>query len=82
MLRAVQSPYEEATRGKELSMGDAIRIEQRLLDLFAGRSHKGGPKQPDRESPREMERRAVERLYGGHPSVVVRTEREAGDKGS
>jgi hypothetical protein len=24
----------------------------------------------------------VERLYGDHPSVVVRTEREAGDKGS
>jgi hypothetical protein len=82
MLGVMLSPYEAATRGKERSMGDAIRIEQRLLDLFAGRSRKGGPKQPDRESPREMERRAVERLYGGHPSVVVRTEREAGDKGS
>ncbi len=62
-------------------MGDAIRIEQRLLDLFSGWSRKQPPKPPDRESPREMERRAVERLYGGRPSVVVRSEHDAGDGG-
>ena len=62
-------------------MGEAVRIEQRLHDLFAGMRN-GASRPPEKESPREMERRAVERLYGGHPSVVVRSEREAGDKGS
>jgi hypothetical protein len=61
-------------------MGDAVRIEQRLLDLFSGRRHKQGPQHPDRESPREMEQRAVERLYGGRPTVVVLDEHEGEDK--
>jgi hypothetical protein len=80
MLGVVPSPFEAATQRKERSMGDAIRIEQRLLDLFAGRSHKEVPKQPDRESPREMERRAVEKLYGGRPTVVVLSEHDADDE--
>jgi hypothetical protein len=60
-------------------MGDAISIEQRLHDLFAGWRQKDHQPQPDRESPREMERRAVERLYGGHPSVLVHVEQESGE---
>ena len=60
-------------------MGGAISIEQRLHDLFAGWRQKDHHEQPDRESPREMERRAVERLYGGKRSVLVKIEREAGD---
>ena len=59
-------------------MGDAISIEQRLHDLFAGWRQKEDPPQPARESPREMERWAMERLYGGPSSAVVRIEREAG----
>ena len=61
-------------------MGDAARIEQRLLELFSGRRHKQGSQHPDRESPREMEQRAVERLYGGRPTVVVVAEREGEDE--
>jgi hypothetical protein len=62
-------------------MGDAARIEQRLLELFSGRRHKQS-QHPGRESPREMEQRAVERLYGGRPTVVVVSDREGDDKSS
>jgi hypothetical protein len=55
-------------------MSDALRIEQRLLDMVSGRQRKQRPQQR-RESPREMEQRAVERLYGG-PTVVVRIEHD------
>jgi hypothetical protein len=62
-------------------MGDAISIEQRLHDLFAIRRHRHRPEHSDRESPREMERRTVERLYGGHPSVLVHVEHQEGEEG-
>ena len=62
-------------------VSDAIRIEQRLHDLFAGRRNGAKPQQPDRESPREMERRAMERLYGERSTAVVRTEREPDQEG-
>lgn len=61
-------------------MGDAIRIEQRLHDLFAGHRDSGTPpKHPDRESPRDMERRAMEQLYGERSKTVTRVEHEPGD---
>ena len=60
-------------------MGDAISFEQRLHDLFAGWRQKEPSRQPDRESPREMERRTMERLYGGNSTTVVLVEQEAGD---
>jgi hypothetical protein len=63
-------------------MGDAIRIEQRLHDLFAGRRHRERPDRPGRETPREMEQRALERLYGERSTTVVRTEQEAEDEGA
>ena len=59
-------------------MGDAISIEQRLHDLFAGWRQKEPQQQPDRESPREMERQAMEKLYGGPSSVLVHVEQESG----
>jgi hypothetical protein len=60
-------------------MSDALRIEQRLLEMVSGRQRKHRPQQR-RESPREMEQRAMERLYGGRPTVVVRSERDADDE--
>ena len=58
-------------------MGDAIRIDQRLQALFAGRREsESRPKHPEGESPREIERRAVERLYGERSTAVVRAEPE------
>jgi hypothetical protein len=60
-------------------MSDALRIEQRLLDMVSGRQRKHRPQQR-RESPREMEQRAMEKLYGGRPTVVVRSEHEADDE--
>ena len=61
-------------------MSEAIRIEQRLHDLFAG-FRNGANRQPERESPREMEQRAMERLYGERSSAVVLAERETADQG-
>ena len=60
-------------------MGDAISFEQRLHDLVAGWRQKEPIRQPDRESPREMERRTMERLYGSNSTTVVLVEQEAGD---
>jgi hypothetical protein len=60
-------------------MNEALRIEQRLLDMVSGRQRKHRPQQR-RESPREMEQRAVEKLYGGRPTVVVLTEHDADDE--
>jgi hypothetical protein len=54
-------------------MSDAVRIEQRLSDLIAGR-HKRGPQHHNRQSPREMERLAMERLYGERSKTVTRVE--------
>jgi hypothetical protein len=59
-------------------MNDALRIEQRLLGLVPGRQRKHRPQQR-RESPRELEQRTVERLYGRRATVVVRGEHEADD---
>ena len=56
-------------------MGEAVRIEQRLHDLFAGMRN-GASRPPEKESPREMERRAMERLYGERSSAVVLAEHE------
>jgi hypothetical protein len=44
-------------------MSDAIRIEQRLHDLVASWRRRQGPDPGDRESAREMEQQAVERLF-------------------
>ncbi len=60
-------------------MGEAVRIEQRLHDLFSGMRN-GASRQPERESPREMERRAMERLYGERSSAVVLAEHESQDQ--
>jgi hypothetical protein len=60
-------------------VGEAIRIEQRLHDLFAG-FRNGANRQPERESPREMERRAMERLYGERSSAVVLAEHETANQ--
>jgi hypothetical protein len=58
-------------------MSDAIRIEQRVVDFFSGRSRRQDDEEraPRPETPREMERRTVERLYGDR-SGVVRVERD------
>jgi hypothetical protein len=56
-------------------VGEAARIEQRLHHLFAG-FRSGARTQPRRETPREIERRAVERLYGERSTAVVLTEAE------
>jgi hypothetical protein len=56
-------------------VSDAASIEQRLHDLFAGMRN-GAGRQPERESPREMERRAMERLYGKRSSAVVLAEHD------
>ena len=57
-------------------MGDAIRIEQRLHNLFARRDDGARSKHPDRETPREMEERAMERLYGERSTAVTRVEQQ------
>lgn len=44
-------------------MNGAIRIEQRLGQLFAGRRRRAPGDGADGDSAREMERRAVERLF-------------------
>jgi hypothetical protein len=61
-----------------VAVSDALRIEQRLLDLVSGRQRKDR-REEHRESPREMEQRAMEKLYGRRPTVYVRSEREADD---
>ena len=61
-------------------MGEAASIEQRLHDLFAG-VRNGASRTPERESPREMERRAMERLYGERTSAVVLAENERAKHG-
>ena len=61
-------------------MSDAIRIEQRLAGLFAGRRERSRAKHPDPESPSEIERRAMERLYGQRSRAVVRAEPRDADK--
>jgi len=60
-------------------MGDAIRLDERLLDLFSGRNRGKEDSTPRPETPREMERRAVERLYGARSHVVTRIDSEAAD---
>ena len=50
--------------GKKTSMSDALRIEQRLHDLVESWRRRQSPQRSaTRESPREMERQAVERLF-------------------
>jgi hypothetical protein len=61
-------------------VGEAVHIEQRLHDLFAGMRN-GASRQPEKESPREMERRAMERLYGERSSAVVLAENESPNQG-
>ena len=61
-------------------MGEAASIEQRLHDLFAGIRHGEGRRQ-EKESPREMEQRAMERLYGERSSAVVLAEHETAKNG-
>jgi hypothetical protein len=56
-------------------VGEAASIEQRLHDLFAGMRN-GASRTPEKESPREMERRAMERLYGERTSAVVLAEND------
>lgn len=60
-------------------MGDAISIEQRLHDLFAGRRRSANGQHPERESPREMERRAMEQIYGERSRTVTRVEQQPRD---
>jgi hypothetical protein len=55
-------------------VSDAIRIEQRLAGLFASRRDKARARQPNAESPGEIERRAMEQLYGERSRAVVRAE--------
>ena len=64
---------------KDRDVGEAVRIEHRLHHLFAG-FRNGGNRQPERESPREMEQRAMEHLYGERSSAVVLAERETADQ--
>jgi hypothetical protein len=78
MLGIARSQGGLAVYGKDRDMGEAISIEQRLHDLFTGLRQREPRPQPREESPREMEQRAMERLYGGPPSAVVRIERDAG----
>jgi hypothetical protein len=61
-----------------VTVSDALRIEQRLLEFVSGRQRKERRRE-HHESPREIEQRAMEKLYGGRPTVVVRTEHEADD---
>ena len=56
-------------------MSDAIRIDQRLHGLFTGRRN-GAGRPPERESLREIERRAMEQLYGERSTTVNRAEPE------
>ena len=54
-------------------MGDALHIEQRIGDLVASwRRRQEARRSAARESPREMERQAVERLFASRrPSTPV-----------
>jgi hypothetical protein len=52
-------------------VGDAISIEERLQGLFAGHRQRGRGSHSEAESPREAERRAMERLYGERSKAVV-----------
>jgi hypothetical protein len=61
-------------------MSDAIRLEQRLHDLFAGlrRKQAEGPRRP---TARETEQQAIDQLYGGRRSaVVVESTRRSADR--
>ena len=60
-------------------MSEAIRIEQRLSNLFSGR-RRSTKREPEPESAREVEQRAVERLYGERSSIVVRSAGERRDR--
>jgi hypothetical protein len=72
-------PFGTRTR-KDPNVSEAVSIEQRLHDLLAG-MRIGVDRQPERESPREMERRAMERLYGERSSTVVRAEHGSAEQG-
>ncbi len=62
-------------------MGEAASIEQKLYDLFAGKRN-GAARKPEAETPREIERRALERLYGERRScAVVPAEHESAKQG-
>lgn len=52
-------------------MSDAIRIDQRLHDLFEGLRHRQ-PKDraPRKPTARETEQQAIDQLYGEHRSTV------------
>jgi len=60
-------------------MSDAIRIERRFSDLFAGRRRRRGSRQAEQETPREIEARAMEHLYGHRSNIVVRSQDDDGD---
>jgi hypothetical protein len=61
-------------------MSEAVRIEERLADLISGRRRKHGPQHHDRQTPREMEQQAMERLYGERSSTVVLDRHEQPDE--
>ena len=57
-------------------MSDAIRFEQRLHDLeqrlhelLSGLRRVPSRERPDRESPREMEQQAIERLFANRRGI-------------
>jgi len=60
-------------------VGEAISIEERLHGLFAGRRHKMRERHAEPDTPRDVERRAMEQLYGERSKAVVRVERRPGD---
>jgi len=62
-------------------VGDAASIEERIHGLLAGRRRKA-PRKPEAESPREIERRAQEQLYGERSKTVVRSEQRPKQDGS
>ena len=64
-----------------VAVSDALRIEQRLLEFVSGRQRQRKDRRAEhRESPREIEERAVEKLYGRRPTVYVRSERDSDDQ--
>jgi hypothetical protein len=65
-------------------MSDAIRIDQRLHDLFEGlRRRQAENRTPRRPTARETEQQAVDQLYGEHRStVVVESARDAAERDS
>jgi hypothetical protein len=77
MLVMTPEPIRHRQPRKDRDVGEAIRIEERLHDLFAGRRERANGRHRERESPREMEQRAMERLYGDRSKTVTRVEQDS-----